>query len=524
MSLSIYNTLSERKETFKPLEPGKVGMYVCGVTVYDMCHIGHARAYVAADVIYRWLKISGFQVTYVRNFTDIDDKIIKRAAELGISTKELAERYIREFNHDMEQLGVQKPTVEPRATEHIPQIIDIVRRLIERGHAYQVEGDVYFDVSSFPEYGKLSKRNLDDLKAGARVEVDERKQDPLDFALWKAAKPGEPWWESPWGRGRPGWHIECSAMSTAYLGQPFDLHGGGKDLVFPHHENEIAQSEAAFGRPFVHAFFHNGFVNIDKEKMSKSLGNFFTIREIIERYHPEALRYFVLTTHYRSPLNFEVEFTCPACGKKLERAQLEAGSCPSCGRRWSEEERKQAVQFPGLEDCQRRVEYLYATRQRLKNFLSAAVTGAGEVLRPEEIEALEPRFRQALDDDFNTAQALAVLADAARLVNEILDNRARASQALVTSSAGRLDDVIGFMAGALGILEREPEAVLADLRGRWLRERGLSAEEIERLVAERNQARREKDFKRADAIRERLAALGIELMDGAQGTSWRVRL
>jgi cysteinyl-tRNA synthetase len=306
MTIKIFNSLSNRKEDFVPLAPGKIGMYVCGVTVYDMCHVGHARAYVTADVLLRYLTYRGFDVLYVRNFTDVDDKIIKRASEVGDSTDALAERYIREFYTDMDALGVRRPRVEPRVTNHIPDIVRTVERLLARGHAYQVDGDVYFGVDSFPGYGRLSGRNLDDLKAGARVEVDDRKRNPLDFALWKSSKPGEPSWDSPWGPGRPGWHIECSTMSTKYLGETFDIHGGGKDLVFPHHENEIAQSEAATGKPFCRYFFHNGFVNIDKEKMSKSLGNFFTIREIHKAYDPEALRLFLLTTHYRSPVNFDV--------------------------------------------------------------------------------------------------------------------------------------------------------------------------------------------------------------------------
>src|SRR5512138_466703 len=304
MSLKLYNTLTGTKEEFVPLEPGKVKMYVCGVTVYDNCHIGHARANVAFDVVYRYLRTSGFDVTYVRNYTDIDDKIINRANKEGVPYNVISERYIKTFDEDMARLGLALPTHQPRATEHVDDIIRLVQTLIDRGHAYQSGGDVYFSVETFPSYLKLSKRTLEEMQAGARVEVGELKRNPMDFALWKEAKPGEPFWESPWGKGRPGWHIECSAMSSCLLGETFDIHGGGRDLIFPHHENEIAQSEAATGKPFVRYWLHNGFVNINAEKMSKSLGNFFTIREVLDRYDSEVLRFFLLSAHYRSPIDF----------------------------------------------------------------------------------------------------------------------------------------------------------------------------------------------------------------------------
>jgi cysteinyl-tRNA synthetase len=522
MSLTIYNSLVNNKQPFEPLVPGKVGMYVCGVTVYDMCHIGHARAYVTADVIYRYLQSCDFEVTYVRNFTDVDDKIIKRAAELNISTNELTEKNILEFYTDMDALMIKRPDVEPRVTEHIPDIIETVRALVDRGHAYEVEGDVYFDVPSYPDYGKLSKRNLDDLKAGARVEVDQRKHSPLDFVLWKASKPGEPEWDSPWGKGRPGWHIECSTMSTKYLGKTFDLHGGGKDLIFPHHENEIAQAEAAHGVPFVRCFFHNGFVNIDKEKMSKSLGNFFTVREICERYDPEALRYFLLTTHYRSPINFEVEFNCPGCGAALSRSDLEAHKCPACNENLSDESARQAIRLPALEENQRRLSYLYTTLGRMDKFLGSGATGIGEIIRPEEVEALRPRFIAAMDDDFNAAAALAVVSDAMRLANDVLDNKEKKAEALITSTIQVIRDTFDRMSAVLGVLERDPEEALATLRARAMSLVESDSEEIDRLVAERNQARAERDFARADEIRSRLSDMGIELMDGPEGTSWKV--
>ncbi|KAF0121035.1 MAG: cysteinyl-tRNA synthetase, partial [bacterium] len=294
MTLRVYNTLTKSKEDFEPLQKGKVGMYACGVTVYDLCHIGHARSTIVFDIIFRYLRHKGYEVTYVRNFTDVDDKIINRAGSEKVSYQEISERYIEEFNKDMQLLGIAPPTIEPKATDHIPDMIKTIEKLIENGYAYRIEDDVFFSVSKFQGYGRLSGRTIEEMHAGARVEIDERKENPMDFALWKASKPGEPSWDSPWGKGRPGWHIECSSMSQKYLGETFDIHGGGKDLIFPHHENEIAQSEGATGKPFVKYWVHNGFVNIDKEKMSKSLGNFFTIKEILERYHPEVIRLFLL--------------------------------------------------------------------------------------------------------------------------------------------------------------------------------------------------------------------------------------
>ena len=304
MPLRVYNTLSGKKEEFKPLVPGKVGMYVCGVTVYDYCHIGHARANIVFDIVYRYLQYSNYDVTYVRNYTDVDDKIIARANERGISSQELSEEFIRAFDEDMAALGLRTPTHEPKATAYIAEIIALVEQLIAKGMAYESEGDVYYSVDNFPSYLKLSKRNMEEMLAGARIAPGELKRNPMDFALWKAAKPGEPSWESPWGAGRPGWHIECSAMSSSLLGETFDIHGGGRDLIFPHHENEIAQSEGVSGKPFVKYWLHNGFVNVNQEKMSKSLGNFFTIRDILKRYDPEVVRFFILTAHYRSPIDF----------------------------------------------------------------------------------------------------------------------------------------------------------------------------------------------------------------------------
>jgi cysteinyl-tRNA synthetase len=523
MTIKIFNSLSNRKEDFVPLVSSRVGMYVCGITAYDQCHIGHARAYVTADVLVRYLTYRGFDVVYVRNFTDIDDKIIKRASELGVSTDVLTERFIREFYSDMDALGVQRPQIEPRVTKHIPDIIHTVETLLARDHAYRVDGDVYFSVDSFPSYGRLSGRNLDDLKAGARVEVDDRKRNPLDFALWKSSKPGEPFWDSPWGPGRPGWHIECSTMSTKYLGETFDIHGGGKDLVFPHHENEIAQSEAATGKPFCRYFFHNGFVNIDKEKMSKSLGNFFTIREILKGYDPEALRLFLLTTHYRSPVNFEVKYLCPMCREPLDSPQLEERVCAACKKTFTDDQVRSLVQFPALEEAQHRIEYLYTTRKRLEDYLTHGRTGAGVLVAAEQIQAFLPQFEQAMDDDFNTAAALAVLSDALRFANEVLDNREGHPEALITSTAHALREAIASMTSVLGIVERNPQVALESLQQRAMGVRGVDAALVERLIAERNAARKNKDFKRSDVIREELNNLGVELMDGPQGTSWKVR-
>ncbi len=457
--LKIHNDLTRRKEPFEPLEPGKVRMYVCGMTVYDLCHLGHARVMVVFDVVYRYLKALGLEVTYVRNITDIDDKIIARANERGEPFHELTERYIRAMREDAAALGVLPPDLEPRATEHLPEIIAMIERLLERGHAYRAEnGDVYYDVRSFPEYGKLSGKSIDDLEAGARVEPGEGKRDPLDFALWKAAKPGEPAWDSPWGPGRPGWHIECSAMSTSALGDTFDIHGGGADLTFPHHENEIAQSEGATGHPFVRYWMHNGFVRINDEKMSKSLGNFFTVREILERYQPEEVRYFILTSHYRSPLNYDDEH---------------------------------------LDNARAALTRLYT-----------ALRGLPEA-EPAGAEAFEARFHAAMQDDFNTPEALAVLFE---LVREI--NRLRADD---EAAAAGLGAALRRMGGILGLLQQAPE----DYLRAGVADSGLSDAEIEALIARRAEAKAARDWAEADRIRDRLHEAGIVLEDGPEGTTWR---
>lgn len=460
--LQIYNSLTSRKEPFRPMTPGQVRMYVCGMTVYDYCHLGHARAMVVFDMVARYLRAQGLDVTYVRNITDIDDKIIQRAAEQGVSVEALTERFINAMNEDAAALGVQRPDVEPRATESIDAIIAMIETLIAKGYAYAANnGDVYYAVAKFADYGKLSGERVDDLRVGARIEVDEAKRDPLDFVLWKAAKPGEPSWPSPWGDGRPGWHIECSAMSTACLGNHFDIHGGGLDLKFPHHENEIAQSEAATGEPFVNVWMHNGHVRIDDEKMSKSLGNFFTVREILAKYRPEQVRYFLLASHYRGPLNYSTE-ALENAGSALERLYLA---------------------LRGLD--------LQATADR-----------QAEPLYYE-------RFTAAMDDDFNTPVALAVLHDLAREINRRRDQDSQA--------ASRLGAVLRELGGMLGLLQDEPDS--------YLRAGGdaaaLSDADIEALILRRKEARAARDFAEADRLRDQLVEHGIILEDGPQGTTWR---
>ncbi len=458
--LKIYNTLTRQKETFTPIDPNNVRMYVCGMTVYDLCHLGHARVLVAFDVVYRYLQSSGYTVDYVRNITDIDDKIINRANEKGEDFNHLTERFIQAMREDAAALGTLPPTKEPRATAHISEILVMIETLIERGYAYVADnGDVYYAVTKFADYGKLSGKNIEDLQAGARVDIDSNKRDPLDFALWKSSKPDEPCWESPWGDGRPGWHIECSAMSTCCLGNHFDIHGGGADLQFPHHENEIAQSEGATGEKFANVWMHNGFVRINEEKMSKSLGNFFTVREILERYRAEEVRYFILTSHYRSPLNYGDE--------QLDNA-----------------------------------------RAALTRFYTAlrglpAVAAAGG-------EIFIARFNEAMDDDFNTPEALAVLFDMAREINKLrTDDQHRA--AALAAELRRLSRV-------LGILQDNPEQFL---RGESADEEGLSDADIDDLIEQRLTARAEKSWAEADRVRDRLQGAGIVLEDGAQGTTWR---
>jgi len=488
MSLRLYNTLTGEKELFVPRVPGKAGMYVCGVTVYDFCHIGHARAGIVFDMIYRYLRFCGYDVTYVRNYTDIDDKIINRANQEGTDYRTIADRYIATFDEDMDRLGMLRPTIEPKATDHIEDIINIIQRLIDNGHAYAVDGDVYFAVETFPAYLKLSGRNLDDMLAGARVDVDERKRNPMDFALWKGSKPGEPFWQSPWGTGRPGWHIECSAMSMRFLGPSFDIHGGGKDLVFPHHENEIAQSEGANGCQFVNYWLHNGFVNINSEKMSKSLGNFFTIRDVLELFDPETLRFFILQAHYRSPLDYS--------DQNLREAQA------------------------GLS---RIYEALAALDQALAAPSGATAQPAASTPELEEkVTALMPRFREAMDDDFNTAQALGVLFDTVRTLNRFLAEGGGSYDG-ARSLLERLRSAVAEISTVLGLFQTKPSGWLAAREAEKAQHLTISPDEIERLLAERSEARKNKDFKRSDEIRDMLLAKNIQLLDTPQGTSWKIK-
>jgi len=456
--LRIYNTLAREKQPFVPLEPGKVRMYVCGMTVYDYCHLGHARVMVVFDLVTRWLRASGYQVTYVRNITDIDDKIIRRAAENGESIGALTQRFIDAMDADAAALGVIKPDHEPRATEYVPQMQEIIDRLARSRLAYVAsDGDVNYSVRDFPGYGKLSGKSLEDLRAGERVEVNSGKRDPLDFVLWKSSKEGEPFWESAWGRGRPGWHIECSAMSAALLGDTFDIHGGGQDLQFPHHENEIAQSEGANGKPFVRYWMHNGFVRVDDEKMSKSLGNFFTVREVLARYDAEVVRFFIARAHYRSPLNYSDRH---------------------------------------LDDARHALARLYTA---LKGVDAPAV----------EVDWEEPRaarFRAAMDDDFNTPEAIALLFELAADLNRTRDP---ATAALLRA-----------LGGALGLLQRDPLVFLQSSAGEAAVD-GLDPSAIEAKIADRAAAKKARDFARADAIRAELLAGGIVLEDGAAGTLWR---
>ena len=461
--------MSGMKELFVPLKPGAVTMYVCGVTVYDQCHIGHARALLTFDVIHRYLRFLGYDCRFVRNFTDVDDKIINRANQEAIAPEALAQRYIDEFHRDAAALGLAEPAVEPRATGHIPEMIALVSTLVERGHAYEVAGDVYFAVESFGEYGKLSGRSLDEMMAGARIEVDGRKRHPMDFALWKSSKEGEPFWDSPWGRGRPGWHIECSAMSTKYLGQPFDIHGGGQDLVFPHNENEIAQSECAAEPPFARYWIHNGFVQLAREKMSKSTGNILSIREVLERFDPVALRLYMLTTHYRNPIEFSEE---------------------------------------ALAEAQRGVARIYETVSRVDRGLAPSPGGAVE---PGPMDD----FRREMDDDFNTPRALAVVFEEMRAVNRLLD---RGESAELDARRNGLR----AMTEALGLLQAPPERFLEDRRRAGLSRLALSEEELRQLIEERNQARRARDWPQADGIRDTLKEKGIVLKDGPSGTTWEL--
>ncbi len=482
MELKVYNTRTRTKEPFTPLQEDRIGMYVCGVTVYDMSHIGHARCYVAFDVIYRYLRHLGYEVNYIRNFTDVDDKIIKRANEIGLPTRELAERNIAEYHTDMDALCCLRPSGEPRVTDHIPDIVELVQQIIDNGHGYVADdGSVYFSIDTYPQYLELSGRNLEDMVAGAsdRVETDSNKRNPLDFVLWKPSKEGEPAWDSPWCSGRPGWHIECSAMSAHHLGSAFDIHGGGKDLVFPHHENEIAQSKAASGDEFARYWLHNGFVNIDQEKMSKSLDNFFTIRDVLKLYHPEAVRSFLLSTHYRSPINYSSR---------------------------------------NLEEATGRIEYMYQTLATLDEAIALG-GNEGDNLHPET-ETVRQQITSAMSDDFNAAAALGHIFELLRAANDWTKKKRKLVGRITTLRAIR--KVVSEAASIFGILERSPQEALDEIRDRDVVRMGLDVAWIEGRLQARTTARKEKDFAQADSIREELAAKQVAVMDTPQGTAWGV--
>jgi cysteinyl-tRNA synthetase len=524
--LLLYDTFSASKRPLVLREPGKCGIYCCGPTVYDMSHIGHARAALVPDVLVRLLRARGLEVTYVRNVTDIDDKIIHRAHETGQDPAAVATRFTDEYHRDLAAMGLESPDVEPRVTAHMPEILALIETLMDKGLAYATDGDVYYSVKAFAPYGRLSKRNLDELEAGARVEVDERKRDPADFALWKAAKPGEPAWDSPWGRGRPGWHIECSAMSSRHLGQTFDIHAGGRDLIFPHHENEIAQSQGAHGvGTFAQHWIHNGFVNFAGEKMSKSLGNFFTIREVTTLYHPEVLRYFLLQVHYRSGVNFDVQVTCPACGAVLEQVDQQSGQCSACGHQASIEELRARVRFPGLEEADDRVAYVYETLDKARTFVTqtSARDDGGEVMAP--VDTMLHDFMVAMSDDLNTAAALAVLSEPLNVVNRLISPPAGKGAGSVDktqrkATVARFVADVADVAAVLGCFERDPAEYLRQRRDLKAHRIGLDVARVEALVAARIEARLAKDWGRADALRDELAALGVELRDAGGETRW----
>lgn len=460
--LEIYNSLTHKKEKFEPLVPGKVGMYVCGVTIYDLCHIGHGRTFVCFDAIVRYLRYSGYEVNYVRNITDVDDKIIKRANENKESCENLTNRLTVEMYKDFDALGIKRPDIEPRATAHIGDIIHLVETLIENGNAYVADnGDVMFSIDSFPEYGRLSGQRLEDLKAGIRVDIEAAKRNPYDFVLWKMSKPGEPMWDSPWGPGRPGWHIECSAMNSHYLGKVFDIHGGGSDLMFPHHENEIAQSCCAWHTDYVKYWLHSGMVMINKEKMSKSLGNFFTIRDLLEKYDGETLRYFLLSAQYRGQLNYSVD----------------------------------------------NIEQSRAALQRLYT----ALRGLPEGVAPVDSE-YEVQFKKAMDDDFNTPLAYSVFFELAKEINNLRDKD--------LAKAADLGALLKKLGSVLGLLEQEPEKYLQGAQGA---ESSLDTAKIEALISARQEARKARDWALADKARDELAAMGVVIEDGPQGTTWRLK-
>ncbi|RKH53282.1 cysteine--tRNA ligase [Corallococcus sp. AB050B] len=480
-SIRLFNTMSMQKEPLEPLVPGEVKVYVCGPTVYSYIHIGNARTFTSFDVVVRYLRYRGFKVTYVRNYTDVDDKIIKAAHETGEAPVDLASRFVEAFREDARALHLREPDVSPRVSETIPEIISIIQTLVDKGYAYEAKGDVYFAVGKDDDYAKLSKRNLDDLCQGERVQPGDLKREPLDFALWKAAKPGEPSWDSPWGKGRPGWHIECSAMSEKFLGRTFDIHGGALDLIFPHHENEIAQSESATGQTMAKYWMHCGFLDLEGAKMSKSLGNVVRLRDALAKVDAEALRFFFLSTHYRHPLNF---------GEKA------------------------------LQDAEGRMEYFYETLRKVDERVAGKDFGKGP-LHGDPARFLA-EFESAMDDDFNTAGALGALSGLFGFMNELTDKPPVKDKPLVGRTLQALREQVRETSRVLGVFEDDPGEWLLRRRDRAVRERGIDVAEVERLLSERTAARAAKDFAKADQVRGALKALGVDIMDTPAGTSWKV--
>ncbi|MFP4479365.1 MAG: cysteine--tRNA ligase [Desulfohalobiaceae bacterium] len=482
--MHFYNTLSKRKQEFVPQEEGKVRMYVCGITAYDYCHIGHARAAVVFDTLVRFFRYQGYQVSFVRNFTDVDDKIINRAREEGLESSKVTDKYIQAFYQDMDRLKVLRADMEPRATEYIQDMQELVQTLLDKGYAYITpSGNVYFRVRVFEDYGRLSGRNIEELQAGARIEPGEEKQDPLDFALWKRAKPEEPAWDSPWGPGRPGWHIECSAMSQRLLGLPLDIHGGGQDLAFPHHENERAQSMAATGLELAKYWLHNGFVQVQSEKMSKSLGNFVTLRDIFQDYLPETLRFFLLSQHYRSPLDFSWE---------------------------------------SLQESEKGLKRLYQSKQLLEQALERKKWKTG--LLPQEmqheLEESSRHWEKSLADDLNTAAALGHIFNLCRLGNRILEDKSMRQTQGAAQAYQMILENLDAMSGVLGILDQPSQNFLSDLRDKRAARLDIDTSRVEEMLRQRQQARQDKDFAQADRIRDQLAEMGVQVQDTPAGTTW----
>ncbi len=482
--MQIYNTLTRKKENFIPLHQGKASVYVCGITAYDLCHLGHARSTVVFDVLVRYLRHTGLEVTFVRNFTDVDDKIIARANEVGLSSHEVAEKYIATFHEDMDKLNCVRADIEPKCTAHIDDMVALCEDLIQKEKAYATaSGDVYFRVRKFEQYGKLSGRNVDEMRSGVRVPPGEEKEDPLDFALWKNAKPGEPSWDSPWGKGRPGWHIECSAMSARHLPLPLDIHGGGQDLIFPHHENEIAQTEGATGNAFARYWVHNGFVQVDSEKMSKSLGNFNTIRDILQSYLPETLRYFLLTRHYRSPIDFT---------------------------------------FDGMEEAEKNLKRIYHTLYLVENVLQKNRWSSTPLPQNtmDEATQIQKAWDAAMQDDMNTAAALGHTFGLIRLANRLLENSTMSNSAQGRDLLIHIQSLMQAWGGVLGLFSLPPQEFLDALRHCRATRKGVTAEAVEALLQARQAARSAKDFARSDALRDQLADMGVEVQDTPTGPVW----